>query len=44
MDCHLTVTRFAYLDAMAVVITAKSATHPGGHEIRVVEDRTGEVT
>lgn len=29
---------------MAVVIAAKSITHPGGHEIRVVDVRTGEVT
>jgi len=29
--------------AMAVVIAAKSITHPGGHEIRVVEVTTGEV-
>jgi hypothetical protein len=30
--------------AMAVVIAAKSITHPGGHEIRVVDVRTGEIT
>ncbi len=29
---------------IAVVIAAKSITHPGGHEIRVVEVRTGEIT
>ena len=38
------VSEFLLCDrAMAVVIAAKSITHPGGHEIRVVEVTTGEV-
>lgn len=34
---------FLYDRATAVVVAAKSITNPGGHEIRVVDVRTGEV-
>jgi len=32
-----------YDRATAVVVAAKSITNPGGHEIRVVDVRTGEI-
>lgn len=34
---------FLYDRATAVVVAAKSITNPGGHEIRVVDVRTGEI-